>query len=82
MQRVVTMISTTPTALYSRDISRALRKLRLIARNSDWFIPLFVALVVIGRINYFGVSLCTVIEKALYVVIPNVIPKLIRCDQN
>lgn len=73
------MISTTPTALYSRDISRALRKLRLIARNSDWFIPLFV---VIGRINYFGVSLCTVIEKALYVVIPNVIPKLIRCDQN
>lgn len=76
------MTSTTPTALYSRDISCALRKLRLIARNSDWFIPLFAAPVVIGWINYFGVRFCTVIEKVLYVVIPNVIPKLIRCDQN
>jgi len=37
-----------------RDFSRALNKLQLIARNSDWFIALFV-LVGIGQSNYLGI---------------------------
>lgn len=64
---------TSTIALYSRNVSRALSKLRLIARNSDWIIPQFAAPVVIGRINYFGVSFSTVIEQALYVVVPKLI---------
>ena len=34
---------------------KALRKLQIIARNSDWFTPLF-APVVIGWKNYFGIA--------------------------
>ena len=36
----------------------------LIARNSDWFIALFAS-VVIGRSNYIGICLLTVILKPL-----------------
>ena len=36
--------------------SRALSELQVIARNSDWFLPLF-APVVIGRNNYFGIEI-------------------------
>ena len=49
----------------TRDFSCALSKLLLIARNSDWFIALF-APVVIGRSNYYGFGLSTVIWKPLY----------------
>ena len=44
-----------PIAPCTRDCSRALSKLQVIARNCDWFIPLFVP-VVIGRSNCFGFS--------------------------
>ena len=44
--------------LYAR-FSRALNKLHVIARNSDWFITLF-APVVIGRSNYFAIGFSTV----------------------
>ena len=37
----------------TRDFSRALNRLDLIARLSDWFTTLFTP-VVIGRSNYFG----------------------------
>ena len=46
--------------------SSALSKLQIIARNSDWFITLFAA-VVIGRSDYFGIGFSTVICKPLYV---------------
>ena len=39
---------------------RALSKLQVIARNSDWFIALF-APVVIGRSNNFGFGFTTII---------------------
>ena len=42
-----------PIALCTHDFSRALSKLRVIARRSDWFTALF-APVVIGRSNNFG----------------------------
>lgn len=45
-----------PIASCTRDFSRAMSKLRVIGRNSDWFIALFPP-VVIGRWNYFGKSL-------------------------
>ena len=38
----------------TRDFSRALRKLLVITRSSDWFIALFAS-VVIGWSNYFGI---------------------------
>ena len=38
---------------------RALRKLQIIACNSDWFIAQF-APVVIGRSNYFGIGFSSV----------------------
>ena len=44
--------SITPCTL---NLFRALSKLHVIARNSDWFIALF-APVVIGWNNYFGVE--------------------------
>ena len=53
-----------PIAACKRDFSRALSKLHVIARNSDWLIALFVP-VVIGPSNYFGVSFSTVIWKPL-----------------
>jgi len=40
--------------------SRASRELQLIARNFDWFIALFVP-VLIGRSNCFGFGFSTVI---------------------
>ena len=45
--------------LYAR-FSRALRKLQTIAWNSDWFFALF-ARDMIGRSNYFGLGVSTVI---------------------
>ena len=39
---------------------RALNKLQVIARNSDWFIATFVP-VVIGRNNNFGIVFWTVV---------------------
>ena len=42
--------------LHAQDFSRPLSKLRVVGRNSDWFIALFPP-VVIGRWNYFGKSL-------------------------
>ena len=51
---------TKPIASCTRDFSRALSKLQVIARNSDWFIALF-APVVIGRNNYFGTGFSIVI---------------------
>ena len=43
--------------------SCTLSKLQLVARNSDWFIPLFAPLV-FGRSNYFCISYSTVIWKS------------------
>ena len=50
----------TNRAMCTRDFSRALSKLKIIAGNSDWFIALF-APVVIGRSNCFGFGFSTVI---------------------
>ena len=44
----------------TRDFSRALSELQIIARNCDWFIVLF-APVVIGRNNCFGFGFSTVV---------------------
>ena len=44
----------------TRDFSRALSEWQIIARSCDWFIVLFVP-VVIGRNNCFGFGLSTVI---------------------
>ena len=49
-----------PIAPCTRDFSRALSELQIIARNCDWFIALFVP-VVIGRSNCFGFGFSTVI---------------------
>ena len=49
-----------PIAPCTRDFSRALSKLQIIARNCDRFIALF-APVVIGRSNCFGFGFSTVI---------------------
>ena len=49
-----------PIAASTRDFSRALGKLHVIARNSDWFIALCCA-VVIGRSNNFSIAFSTVI---------------------
>ena len=51
---------TTPIAPCTRDYSRALRKLKVVPRNCDWFITVF-APVVIGRSNCFGFGFSTVI---------------------
>lgn len=39
----------------TRDFSRALSRLQVIAANSDWFIARFSP-VVIGHRNYFGIA--------------------------
>ena len=49
-----------PIASCARDFSRAMNELQIIARNCDWFIVLFVP-VVIGRSNCFGFVFSTVI---------------------
>ena len=54
-----------PIAPHTRDSSRALSELQVVARYCDWFIALF-APVVIGRSSYFGFSFTTVIWKPLY----------------
>ena len=54
-----------PIAPCTRDISRASGALQVIARNCDWFMELFVP-VVIGRSNCFGFGFSTVISKPLY----------------
>ena len=54
-----------PIAACTRDFSRASSEFQIIARNCDWFIVLFVP-VVIGRSNCFGFGFSTVIWKPLY----------------
>ena len=49
----------------TRDFSRVSRGLQVIARNCDWFMALFVP-VVIGLSNCFGFGFSTVIWKPLY----------------
>ena len=49
----------TNRAMYTRDFSRASSEFQIIARNCDWFIVLFVP-VVIGRSNCFGFGFSTV----------------------
>ena len=53
-----------PIAPCTRDFSRALSELQVIARNCDWFIALFVP-VVIGRNNCFAFGFATVTWKPL-----------------
>ena len=53
-----------PMAPCTRDFSRASSELQVIARNCDWFIVLFVP-VVIGRSTCFGFGFLTVIWKPL-----------------
>ena len=57
-----------PIAPCTRDISRASDELQVIAWNCDWFMELFVP-VVIGRSNCFGFGFSTVIWKPLYCLI-------------
>ena len=49
-----------PIAPCTRGFSRALSELQVISRNCDWFIALFVP-VVIGQSNCFGFGFVTVI---------------------
>ena len=49
----------------THDFSRASSELQVIARNCDWFMELFVP-VVIGQSNCFGFGFSTVIWKPLY----------------
>ena len=50
----------TNRTMYTRDFSRASGELQVIARNFDWFMELFVP-VVIGRSNCFGFGFSPVI---------------------
>ena len=54
-----------PIAPCTRDFSRSLSELQVIATNCDWFIALFDP-VVIGRSNWFDFGFSTVIWKPLY----------------
>ena len=54
-----------PIAPRTHDFSRDSSELQVIARNCDWFMALFVR-VVIGRCNCFGFGFSTVIWKPLY----------------
>ena len=56
-----------PITPCTRDFSRALSELQVIARIYDWFIALF-APVVTGRSNCFGFGFSTVIWKPLYYI--------------
>ena len=51
-----------------RDFSCASSELQVTARNSHWFVELFVP-VVIGRSNCFGFGFSTVMKTALLVLI-------------
>ena len=55
-----------PIAACKRDFSRASSELQVIAKKCDWFMALFVP-VVIGRSNCFGFGFSTVIWKPLYI---------------
>ena len=55
-----TRSKTKPIAPCTSDFSRASSELQVIARNCDWFMTLFVP-VVIGRSNCFGFGFSTVI---------------------
>ena len=57
-----------PIVLCTCDFSRALSKLQVISRNSDWFIALFAA-IVIGRSNNFGVDFCLFFNSHLKTVL-------------
>ena len=50
-----------------RDFSRASSELQVIARNCDWFMALFVP-IVIGRSNCLGFGFSTVIWKPLCMI--------------
>mgnify|MGYP000205830385 CR=1 FL=1 len=52
-----------PTAPCTCDFSRALSKLQVNVRNSDWFDALF-APVVIGRSNFFGIGFSSHLKTA------------------
>ena len=53
-----------PIAPCTRDFSQASSELQVIARNYDWFMELFVP-VVIGQSNCFSFGFLTVIRKPL-----------------
>ena len=53
-----------PITPCTRDFSRASSELQVIATNCDWFMAMFVALV-IGQSDYFGFGFSTVIWKPL-----------------
>ena len=58
-----------PIAPCTRNFSRASSELQVIARNCDWFMALFVP-VLIGRSNCFAFGFSTVIWKPLYSATP------------
>ena len=53
-----------PIALCTRDFSRASSELQVIARNCDWFMALFVP-VVIGRSNCFGFGFSSFEDRSI-----------------
>ena len=56
-----------PIAACTRDFSRAMNKLQVTARNSDWFIALFACFpALIGESDYFSIGFSRVIWKPLY----------------
>ena len=62
------MRSRTKTNRTMRDFSCVSSCFKIIARNSDWFIPLFAS-VVIGRINYFGIGFSIAIWEPLHLLL-------------
>ena len=64
-------------APYTRDFSRALRKLQIIGRKSDWFIAPF-ALVVIARGSYFGIGFSSVNWKPPLILRERICNSLLR----
>ena len=59
LKNLTPVFNSTSEKKNTRDFSRALSKLQVIVRNSDWLIVL-VAPVVIGRSNNFGIGFSTV----------------------
>ena len=75
-----------PIAPCTRDISRASGGFQVIARNCDWFMQLFVP-VVIGRSNCFGFGFSTVIWKPFYTTkknatMPAYLCQLLKAQKN
>ena len=58
-----------PIAICTSDFSRAfcMSKLQVVAENSDWFIALFVPLV-IGRSDYFGIGFSALISVIFFII--------------